>query len=233
MITATFALLVIGGIFAIILWEMVQHQLLMSAVKDVSASDRERLIGLISSVGTAASTSYFLLPRNEVHDGKFTILLPKQMDARWLSEKSLKVSIDPDSADEIHPTTIQVSADSSQSDFSVVPIPRIKMKNGKAQNRYQPTYWFKKEPELEIICRKYSRNPEAFASYFVDGIGRVNAPFEWLQSPPKMRCPSCRGKMHPVFQIDGGPIGLNSEAVYYVAACNCENEQIQTFMQLS
>lgn len=219
-----------------IAWQILLEKLRDNAVSKVSAEDFSKLVVELQAVGTSASKSFFLRAKHEEPvSNTFYVCLPSDMDIKWLNEANLKVAlaIDPPSENDLGEVSI-VEGPQIRSDFDLIPIPRIGFKNGGGANQYTPKVWFKRNPSMLRLTKKmYPRDPDGFLISLLYGAGRVNSPFEWLQSPPKLRCKSCSRKMLPVLQISGMSVGLHKESEYYIAGCPHEANKFQIFVQLT
>lgn len=225
--------LVIAGFIG---WQVVLERMCDKAVSRVSEDELSKIVEELDAVGTDKSKSFFLKPKStKAIQGRFCITLPPQMDIQWLKGESLLVSLNPDGcSDDDLGEVLLVTTEAERSDFDLVPIPRIKFKTGGGANQYTPKVWFKRNPGMLSLAQKmYPRDPSGFLSALLDRHGRVNSPFEWLQSPPRLLCKSCSRKLRPVFQVNGSSVGLNGEAVYYVAACPQKQGEFQVFLQFS
>lgn len=214
---------VLGG--AWVAWRLFLEHVCDQAALSITEEDFSRLVAELGSVGTVESKSFFLIAKREVTvAGTFCLSLPIQMDVSWLRNATLLVSLNPEpnSDSDLGEVTFNGTA-TTESDFGLVPIPRVGFRNGGGANQYTPKVWFERNPAmLRVTEELYARNPEGFLYSVFHRTGRLNSPFEWLQSPPRLRCEKCSEKLLPVLQIDGASVGLKTKLEYYIAACPAE-----------
>lgn len=223
---------ILGGLW--IAWQIQLDRLRETAVSKVSEADFSKLVAELQAVGTSTSKSFFLKARKgEPAPSTFQVRLPSEMDIEWLKGACLKITLtaEPQSEDDLGEVSI-IDGTKSETDFDLIAIPRIGFKNGGGANQYSSKVWFKRNPSLLRLAKEmYPRDPDGFITSLLWGAGRVNSPFEWLQSPPKLWCKSCSRKMLPVLQIYGASVGLNRESDYYIAACPNEAGKFKIFVQ--
>lgn len=225
--------LFVGGYIA---WQLFLEKMCDRAASLVSEEEFTRIVEELKKVGTAESKSYSLKPKSDATiNGSFCIDLPRQMDIQWLKSKRVLVSLNPSHLSEDTLGEVSLVTDvTANPDFDLIPIPRIKFKKGGGANQYTSKFWFRTNPSMQVLVEKiYPRDPSRLLSSLLDSHGRVNAPFEWLQHPPRMSCECCSRKLLPVLQVNGLSIGLNGEATYYLAACPNEKGKFEIFEQFS
>lgn len=217
-------------------WQIFLESLRDKAVAEVSEDGFQKLADELRRVGSTESKSFFLrAPQGEPVPSTFHVVLPPQMDVDWLKSAHLRVSLKPEpESDEDLGTVTVLDHSEVETDFNLVPIPRIGFKNGGGANQYTAKVWFKRNPSLFHLAKEmYPRDPEGFLTSLLWGAGRLNSPFEWVQSPPRLRCKTCSKKLLPVLQIYGASVGLEVEADYFIAACPHEFGAFKIYMQTS
>lgn len=226
------SILALGCIYvAFQLWK--ERQIIVAA-SCVDQKDLDLIATGLEKVGNTLSRSFFILSKETPKGHDFPITLPDRLDVVWAQGKTVMLTVDEDSVDEDNCGSVSEPANKPIVNVQLAPIPRISMANDKEANRYQPEYWFKKNPDLEAIStRLFPKAPEKVLAAVVNRIGRVNAPFSWVQEPPKTKCKHCRKKLTPIFEYWGGDAGLSMDATYYVAGCNCTSDVYYVFVQNS
>lgn len=221
-------------VFVLVHRENLRSKAISKAVMNLSEAELLNFVAELQAVGTTASKSYFLKRKQgETPQRTFHVCLPSEMDIEWLRDAKLEVALaaEPESDDDLGEVSI-IRSDEFKSDFDLIAIPRIGFKNGGGANQYTSKVWFKRNPGLFRLANDiFPRDPDGFVSNLFSGSGRVNAPFEWLQSPPSLRCKSCSRKMLPVLQVYGSAIGLHQDSDYYISACPYEAGKFQIFLQ--
>lgn len=226
--------LILFGIW--VAWQILLERVRDKAVEQISEDDFQRLANELRGVGSTESKGFFLRKRSAASvSGTFHVVLPEEMDVEWLKGARIRVELtpQPQSDDDLGTVTV-VGQREIGPHFDLVPIPRICFKNGGGANQYAAKVWFKRNPRLFQLAKElYPRDPDGFLTSLFWGAGRVNSPFEWLQSPPRIRCDNCSKKLLPILQVNGGAVGLEAEAEYYVAACTYETGGFKIFMQMT
>lgn len=224
-------LTLIAGLIAVLL---IKDRLLDKAVRNVPPAILEEIIFELGKVESTNSRSFFLQANQPNIRNDFRIKLPDKMNIDWLDGKHIRTILNPDPETEDDLGEVYIETSEPTSDFRLIPIPCVVLKNGKVANRYQPKHWFKKNNALHrIAVELYPRDPERFLYSLLHRCGKVNSPFDWVQTPPRTKCKNCGKKLLPVFQITGGAIGLGGDMEVFVAACNCTEGKFYLFTQFN
>jgi len=222
--------LVVGFYIAKEAWREKQ---LNTAARKIDPTTFAELSRLIPKVGSTEPQSYFLINRRKTKtDGSFQLAFPPNFPINWLANRVVAADFDTGTSDDDF-GKFQILKE-GYSDFEIVGIPRVTLKNGQVSHRYQPSYWMKKNEHINHLAKQvYPRDPDQLLSRLFDNSGRIGAPFCWVQQPWPMKCRSCKEKAFPAMQIAGHTIGCNAEFTFYVGACNCSPDVFLTQLQMT
>lgn len=129
--------------------------------------------------------------------------------------------------------------------YALVGVPRIKLKNGKSQNRFQYDYYLqqsktlteaikvvfpKSKPKwaLQFLFETYGKNGDSlgFDGCFIGGYPR------WIQEPDFPKCPKCNRRMQHLLEIGSNKAAWSRRVGQsYNFSCKMHPEELHTVTQ--
>jgi hypothetical protein len=129
--------------------------------------------------------------------------------------------------------------------YALVGVPRITMKNGKSQNRFQYEYYLQKSKNLhELICAAFPNvKPTVVLEFLFETYGK-NAGFlgfggcfiggypRWIEEPDFPNCPKCHKRMQHLLEIGSNKAAWNRRVGQsYCFSCKTHPEEFQMVTQ--
>ena len=212
------------------------------------ASDLQLIYDSISGIGDEQPV-IFRLGRTGLASKDETMHIPivgGEVLRAW-ARKKITLEIGPDELyfAQLEPCQDPEYASLHGEKYALVGVPRIKLKSGKSQNRFQYDYYLqqsktltaaikvvfpKSKPKwaLQFLFETYGKNGNflGFGGCFIGGYPR------WIQEPDFPKCPKCNRRMQHLMEIGSNKAAWNRRVGQsYYFSCKTHPEELHTVTQ--
>lgn len=220
-----FAYWIISGL----LWERRFERDLAAA----DPADLQALYSALADVSELPPTGYRLGRLGEPCEPDIChVYIPKELDLPWAGLTLSLTHMDMKDYPEV--SVVPNSSERSKvygSLYVHVPVPRVRRKKGKPINRRQMKYYLSNQKVVETLGKMFSSNKqEALLNSLLEPTMIGMYP-DWLQSPEFVKCPTCKKRMHHIFQTYPDDAHGGGNCTVYVFGCLTHVDQLKTVTQ--